>query len=112
MLFCRTLTLPQRKEVDRLLKLLILAANDAGHVGKGLVGVAPGSFSRTFPWLELDDDRKSTLPMGKVGVERSEVVEEGGDSCSEMWGSTCRAELLRLKSLESRAGTQNQMPEP
>lgn len=26
----------------------------------------PGSMSRAFPWLELDDDRKTTLPMGKM----------------------------------------------
>ena len=25
-----------------------------------------GSMTRAFPWLELDDDRKSTLPMGKM----------------------------------------------
>ena len=54
------------REVDRLLKLLILAANDLG------------AFSRAFPWLELDDDRKSLLPMGKMGVESSEVEEGRG----------------------------------
>lgn len=56
-IFCRCLTAPQRKEVDRLLQLLILAAGDSG------------SMSRAFPWLELDDDRKTTLPMGKMGAE-------------------------------------------
>ena len=25
-----------------------------------------GSMTRAFPWLELDDDRKTTLPMGKM----------------------------------------------
>ncbi|CAK9067717.1 Hypothetical protein SCF082_LOCUS34225, partial [Durusdinium trenchii] len=60
-IFCRTLTTPQRKEVDRLLKLLILASADTG------------SWSRTFPWLELDDDRKTTLPMGKMNDSKSET---------------------------------------
>eukprot|EP00435_Cladocopium_sp_Y103_P061725 s740_g23.t1 len=56
-IFCRCLTAPQRKEVDRLLQLLILAAADSG------------SMARAFPWLELDDDRKTTLPLGKMGAE-------------------------------------------
>ncbi|CAJ1358578.1 unnamed protein product [Effrenium voratum] len=53
-LFCRTLTHQQRKELDRLLGLLILAASGTG------------SMARAFPWLELDDDRKSTLPMARI----------------------------------------------
>lgn len=32
----------------------------------GKPGAAGGSMNRAFPWLELDDDRKTTLPMGKM----------------------------------------------
>ncbi|CAJ1410631.1 unnamed protein product [Effrenium voratum] len=71
-LFCRTLTHQQRKELDRLLGLLILAASGTG------------SMARAFPWLELDDDRKSTLPMGSVsksekfGEKRNEHFSDDG----------------------------------
>ncbi|CAE8587974.1 unnamed protein product [Polarella glacialis] len=50
-IFCRNLTQAQRAEVDRLLSLLVLASSDKACM------------KRAFPWLDLDDGRKSILPQ-------------------------------------------------
>jgi len=87
-LFCRNLTTPQRQEVDRLLQLLILAAAD------------PGSMTRAFPWLELDDDRKTTLPMGKMGADVSKGEASTSREQHEDEGSDWRRVQDQLQEIQ------------